>query len=427
MPRSVRPRKPPRPGFSPIVLRDLATAIAEGFRRVQRDLPWRRVRDPYAIWVSEIMLQQTRVATVIPYWQRWMAKFPTVKSLAEAPLDDVLGVWSGLGFYGRARNLHRGAREVVASWGGALPERALDLRTVPGIGPYTAGAIASIAHGERAALVDGNVARVFARVFAIEADIKASATQRVLWQHAEALMAALPASYAAGELNQGLMELGATICSVGEPRCLVCPVAAAGQCQAYARGVQQELPIARAPKRADQLPVLHFRAVWVMRGDQLLLARRRPTGLFGGLWELPAAADVSSAAAIVDATPDLNEPVAHHEQILSHRRLIIDVWRAAGPAVLGKVKDPSYDAVRYFSPGERIDLAISAATAAILAKYKDAPWNSNPRLSPSSSKDMKRSSRGSASLATTPKTQTSSTQPPARPKGSTNLSTTKRR
>jgi A/G-specific adenine glycosylase len=411
----------------PQVLQQIAAAIAAGYRQVRRDLPWRRVRDPYAIWVSEIMLQQTRVATVIPYWQRWMTRFPTVTALAAAPLDDVLAAWAGLGFYGRARNLHRGAREVVTSWKGELPARAAELREVPGIGPYTAGAIASIAHGERAALVDGNVARVFARIFALPLDIKASATQRVLWRHAHALMAALPEEYEAGELNQGLMELGATVCSVGEPRCLLCPVAAARQCQAQLRGLQSELPISRAPKPASELPLLHLRAIWAMRNGELLLARRKPDGLFGGLWELPSAASAEAAAAVVGAEVAGDAPVAHHEQILSHRRLVIEVWPAGAPASLGKVVDPSYDAARYFTTGELTDLAISAATAALIAKYKDDPWSSTARPSPSSPRAIRRSSRGSASSATTSPMTTSSRPRRAPPRASTSSSTTRRR
>src|SRR6185503_5707528 len=185
----------------------IATAVVAHYAGARRDLPWRRTRDPYAIWVSEIMLQQTRVATVIPYWERWMARFPTVSALAKAPLDDVLAAWAGLGYYSRARNLHAGARAVDARFGGALPSRAAELREVPGIGPYTAGAIASIAFGERAPLVDGNVARVLARVFAIEDDIKSTAGQKALWTAAGELMRGLPESAAPGDLNQGLMEL----------------------------------------------------------------------------------------------------------------------------------------------------------------------------------------------------------------------------
>jgi A/G-specific adenine glycosylase len=397
---------PPRP-----ILRATAAAITDGYRRSQRDLPWRRARDPYAIWVSEIMLQQTRVATVIPYWQRWMARFPSVAALAEAPLDDVLGAWAGLGFYGRARNLHRGAREVVARWGGELPQRCAELREVPGIGPYTAGAIASIAHGERAALVDGNVARVFARVFAIAQDIKASATQPTLWRLADALMAELPEEFAAGELNQGLMELGATICGVGEPRCLVCPLAPKGLCQAHARGIQGTLPIARAPKPAAQLPMISLVAIWAMRGDKVVLARRKPRGLFGGLWELPSGTSAEAAAAVIGAQLSDGPAVAFHEQVLSHRRLSIRVQVAAPPKALGQPADPSYDELQYFRVGDTAELAIAAATAALFTAYQDHPW----------------SSAGSAASATAPKTQASSTPRRGRPKGSTRSSPIKRK
>src|SRR5438477_1446956 len=202
----------------------IARRLRAWFRRRARALPWRRTRDPYAIWVSEIMLQQTRVQTVIPYWERWMSRFPTVAALAHAPLDDVLAAWAGLGYYSRARNLHAGAQTVASKFAGALPARASELRAVPGIGPYTAGAIASIAFGEKAPLVDGNVARVLARVYGIAEDIKSSAGQRALWARAGELMAALPASAAPGDLNQGLMELGATICAPAAPRCLTCPL-----------------------------------------------------------------------------------------------------------------------------------------------------------------------------------------------------------
>ncbi|MEZ4363496.1 MAG: A/G-specific adenine glycosylase [Kofleriaceae bacterium] len=406
-------------------LRALAVAIVEGYQRAKRDLPWRRVRDPYAIWVSEVMLQQTRVATVIPYWERWMARFPTLTALARAAPDDVLAAWSGLGFYRRARNLHRGAREVADALGGVLPARAAELLAVPGIGPYTAGAIASIAHGERAALVDGNVARVFARVFAIEEDLKASGTQRRLWAHAHALMAALPQELAPGELNQGLMELGATVCGVGVPRCLACPVGAARLCEAERRGLQRELPRIRAGRPAAELPLLHLHAVWAMHQRTLLLARRRPEGLFGGLWELPSAADPSAAAAAIGATLSADAPVAHHEQVLSHRRLVLEVWPASAPLALAKPADPGYDTARYFSFAELEDLAISAATATLIAKYKDAPWIPSPRPSRSSTRGTRRSSKGSAPSDTTSAIRTSSRPRRGPRRGSTSSFTTK--
>src|SRR5690349_1279246 len=263
-------------------MQDIALAIVAHYKTVQRDLPWRRTRDPYAIWVSEIMLQQTRVATVIPYWERWMARFPTVTALAEAPLDDVLAAWAGLGYYSRARNLHAGAQAVTTTFAGALPRRASELRQVPGIGPYTAGAIASIAYGERAPLVDGNVARVLARVFAIEHDIKSTAGGKAVWQRAGELMEALPADAAPGDLNQGLMELGATLCAAAQPRCLVCPLAR--DCEAARTGRQDELPVVAARRKASELPLLARTAVWIEDAGEIVLVRRTPDGLFGGLW-----------------------------------------------------------------------------------------------------------------------------------------------
>src|SRR6185503_9991928 len=220
---------------------NVADALVGWYRGARRDLPWRRTRDPYAIWVSEVMLQQTRVTVVVPYWQRWMARFPSPAALAGAPLDDVLAAWSGLGYYGRARNLHRGAREVVARYGGRLPDSAGELRTLPGIGRYTAGAIASMAFDRQEPLVDGNVARVLARVFAVEEDVKSAAGQNRLWQ----LAADLVPSEAPGDFNQALMELGATLCAPAAPRCAGCPLAA--DCRAHREGRTDELP--RLPAR----------------------------------------------------------------------------------------------------------------------------------------------------------------------------------
>src|SRR5687768_16917855 len=256
------------------------------------------------------MLQQTRVQTVIPYWERWMARFPTLTALAAAPLDDVLAAWAGLGYYSRARNLWSGAKAV----GDALPRTASELRAVPGIGPYTAGAIASIAYGERAPLVDGNVARVLARVFAIEHDIKSTAGTKALWQRAGELMTALPATAAPGDLNQGLMELGATICTPTSPRCLVCPLAVA--CAAKRAGRQDELPVVAKRKTADELPLLARTHVWIESDGEVVVGRRPAGGLFGGLWELPDDAAAVRMGAVIDPAP-----VAYHDQVLTHRRL----------------------------------------------------------------------------------------------------------
>ncbi|HEU4728671.1 MAG TPA: A/G-specific adenine glycosylase [Kofleriaceae bacterium] len=398
----------------------IATAVVGHYAKVQRDLPWRRTRDPYAIWVSEIMLQQTRVATVIPYWERWMARFPTVSALAGAPLDDVLAAWAGLGYYSRARNLHAGAREVDARFGGTLPSSAAELRAVPGIGPYTAGAIASIAFGERAPLVDGNVARVLARVFAIEHDVKSSAGTRALWSAAGELMRALPGTAAPGDLNQGLMELGATICAPTQPRCLVCPLR--DDCAAARAGRQDELPVVAARKKQSELPILARTVVWIEADGEIVLARRTPDGLFGGLWELPPFELAERLGVTVD-----HAPVAFHDQTLTHRRLRIAVVRGAMPAVLVEPRDPGYDAILRVAIASAQRLGIAAATAAILRAYEDTPWSSIPRHSPCSPKATGRSSKGSPTSATTSRTITSSTPRRAPRRGSTSSSTTRSR
>lgn len=398
----------------------IAASVVRHFAEVRRDLPWRRTRDPYAIWVSEIMLQQTRVATVIPYWERWMAKFPTVRALADASLDAVLAAWAGLGYYSRARNLHAGAQAIAARFAGALPGSAAALRAVPGIGPYTAGAIASIAFGERAPLVDGNVARVLARVLGVEHDIKSTAGTRALWAAAADVMQALPASAAPGDLNQGLMELGATICAPTQPRCLVCPLM--GDCEAARTGRQDELPVVAARKKAHELPLIAKTAVWIEEAGALVLVRRVPDGLFGGLWELPPLEVAEALGVTVDRTA-----VAFHEQTLTHRRLRIAVVRGAMPGALVQLRDPGYDAVRRIAISEARALGIAAATAAILRKHEDTPWSSIPKRSPSSPKATRRSSRASAGSATTSPTRTSPKPPRAPRRGSTSSSMTSAR
>ncbi len=342
-----------------------------------------------------------------------MTKFPTVSALAEAPLDDVLAAWAGLGYYSRARNLHAGAQTAVASWGGTLPRSAAELRTVRGIGPYTAGAIASIAFGERTPLVDGNVARVLARVFAITREIKSTSGQRALWSRATELMQALPNDAAPGDLNQGLMELGATLCSPQEPRCLVCPLASL--CKASQTGHKDALPVVAPRKRVSELAVLARTLVWVEARGKIIVARRRPDGLFGGLWELPSL-EVAQAIGVTEIDRD---PVAYHDQTLSHRRLRIAVLRGAMPRTLVDHADPSYDAIRRMKIADVRQLGVAAATTAILARWKDNPWSSIPTPSPSSQAATSRSSKASVSSDMTSATRTSPKPQNARRKGST--------
>ena len=248
----------------------------------KRDLPWRRRQhDPYAVWVSEIMLQQTTVAAVIAFYNKWIARFPTVQSLAEAPLDDVLKHWAGLGYYARARNLHKGAQTVVAEHGGVVPSDPVKLLALPGIGRYTAGAILSIAFNQEAPILDANVIRVLSRVHAVTGDPKTTtATQAELWRLAEE---AIPKGRA-GDFNQAMMELGALICEAGAPKCGVCPVSA--ECRARLLGEPTAYPqFVGVKKWLDVEDV----SVAVRNAEhQVLLVQRSPDlPLWGGLWELP--------------------------------------------------------------------------------------------------------------------------------------------
>lgn len=306
----------------------LSEPLLAWYEAVKRDLPFRRTRDPYAIWVSEVMLQQTRVDTVVPYFERFLSRFPTVLHLADAELDDVLPLWSGLGYYQRARQLHRAARAVRDEHGGSFPRDAAGLRTLPGVGAYTAGAIASIAHGERTPLVDGNVARVLARLFAVTEEVRSAKGQRLLW----ALAARLVPARSPGEHNQALMELGATLCTPQKPRCEDCPVAAS--CAAQREGRQAELPVVGKSKAPEAVALV---AVVLRAGGRVLLGKRPPKGLFGGLWEPPMvpAADAESAR---EALVGLGLPLpaalvakgsARH--VLSHRVFSLEVLAAELP------------------------------------------------------------------------------------------------
>jgi A/G-specific adenine glycosylase len=243
-----------------------------------RALPWRGARDPYRVWISEIMLQQTQVDTVIPYYRRWLKRFPTLKALAAAPLRDVLALWEGLGYYSRARNLHRAAQRVLADFGGRLPQTVAELRTLPGIGRYTAGAIASIAFNQDVAVLDGNVKRVLARVFNLVDDVSRPAGEKKLWALADRL---IPAGRA-GDYNQALMDLGATICAPRNPICARCPVNK--QCAAQKVGAQNERPIT---KKKAAVPHYAVAAGIIRQGGRVLIAQRPAHKLLGGLWEFP--------------------------------------------------------------------------------------------------------------------------------------------
>lgn len=264
-------------------------------------LPWQNTRDAYRIWLSEIMLQQTQVAAVIPYYQRFLVRFPDVTALAAAPSEDVMAHWSGLGYYSRARNLHQCARRVVELHEGAFPSDPDLLAELPGIGRSTAAAIAAFAYGARAAILDGNVKRVFCRVFGIEGYPGAKAVEDKLWRRAVAL---LPES-GIEAYTQGLMDLGATVCARSRPSCVSCPLAR--RCVALATGRVHLLP-ERAPKKA--IPEKYTAMLVVSDGDQVLLEQRPESGIWGGLLSLPEAESLVFAGAEAGQEPDINAMLA---------------------------------------------------------------------------------------------------------------------
>ena len=243
-----------------------------------RKLPWRGHPDPYAVWVSEIMLQQTRVETVIPYFERWMTRFPTITDLANASEQEILSVWEGLGYYSRARNLHKAARIVEDDHGGILPCDPAQLRKLPGIGRYTAGAIASMAFGRDEATLDGNIRRIFTRVFDVAQPADAPAGEEILWT---LVQENLPVGRA-GDYNQALMDLGAAICLPRNPTCLLCPLSEL--CKARLAGIQEQRPVL---KPRVEVPHYIVTAAVLQRKGKVLLAKRPSKGLLGGMWEFP--------------------------------------------------------------------------------------------------------------------------------------------
>ncbi|HKX43931.1 MAG TPA: A/G-specific adenine glycosylase [Burkholderiaceae bacterium] len=298
-------------------------------RHGRHALPWQNTRDPYRVWLSEIMLQQTQVATVLGYYERFLQRFPDVAALAAAPLDDVLALWSGLGYYSRARNLHACARAIVGQHGGAFPRSSEALAQLPGIGRSTAAAIAAFCFGERVAILDGNVKRVLTRVLGFDADLARPANERVLWSHATAL---LP-ERGIEPYTQGLMDLGATVCLARDPSCLLCPVQPL--CRAAATGTQTRYPVkSRTLKRGQREHVW----LWLAWRDRIWLEQRPETGVWAGLWSLP---EFDSGQAFDVATrgwPGAAQPLASFTHVLTHLDWTLHPVRWTLPARTGEAK-----------------------------------------------------------------------------------------
>lgn len=258
--------------------KEIRTRLLKWFYNNGRDLPWRKTRDPYAIWVSEVMLQQTQAMTVIPYYQKFLKAFPTVRHLARAELSNVLKIWEGMGYYSRARNLHRASRVVLERYGGIVPDNLKDLINLPGIGRSTAGAILSFAFQKDAPILDANVRRVISRLFAVSDRAIAGKTDALLWKISENLV---PEGLS-NPFNQALMDLGSMICKPKEPDCALCPLT--GSCKARASGNPEKYP---SKKIRNAVPHVEAFSAIIQRNGKVLVRQRPPSGLLGGLWEFP--------------------------------------------------------------------------------------------------------------------------------------------
>ena len=287
----------------------------------RKNLPWQQDISPYRVWISEIMLQQTQVATVLGYFARFMQALPTVQALAAAPLDEVLHLWTGLGYYTRARNLHKTAQQVCDNYQGEFPRSAALLATLPGIGPSTAGAIASLSMGLRAPILDGNVKRVLARYSALESYPGGSQASKQLWQLAELLTP----QHDVAQYTQAMMDLGATLCTRKQPQCVRCPVRSG--CLAYQRNQQHLLP---APRPRKELPVRRVAMpLLVNQDDDIFLQQRPTTGLWGGLWSLPELSDINLLAPLLaqhQLTPQQQHSLVPLRNTFSHFHLDIEPW-----------------------------------------------------------------------------------------------------
>ena len=356
------------PGMTPpasLMPPDYRNSLAKWYLAHHRKLPWRTRPTPYRVWVSEIMLQQTRVDVVIPYYRSFLRRFPSMAALARAPVEDVLEAWSGLGYYRRARMLHEGARHVVEQYGGRFPRDLKTAQTIPGVGRYTAGAILSIAYGIRAPILDGNVLRVLARVFGIEGDVHSGAARAQLWELAECAVEEGDPS----TINQAQMELGALICAPKNPRCDECPLR--GICIARAQGCVDRIPRVRARRAAVDVRCV---VLLVRNGDRVLLRQRRDGELLPGLWDLPGTflgndGDRSHGLEIAKTIPmkvEIGERLGTVRHAVTYRRITLEIYESSS----SQSKAPA--GWRWCTIDEAAAMAISSPARKILTEWGEA-------------------------------------------------------
>lgn len=350
--------------------RALRETLIRWYDRHRRDLPWRRTPDPYAVWISEIMLQQTRVEQAGPYFERFMKRFPDVRTLAGASRDEVLKIWEGMGYYTRARNLHEAARLLVAEGGGGLPETADELKKLPGIGPYTAGAVASIAFGKDEPLLDGNVIRVFCRLFAVGSDPGSARTRERLWSLARD---SLPPGKG-GIYNQALMDLGAVVCIPRKPRCEECPLREV--CLAHARGSEEKYPM-KPPKKTVPREIIVAGVIW--KRGRILIGRRKPEGLLGGLWEFPGGkvepGETREEALHREVEEEVGIKIGVDQSLVtvnhaySHFRITLHAYACVHRS--GRARALGCDAVKWTDPHDLDQFAFPAANKKIIAALRE--------------------------------------------------------
>jgi A/G-specific adenine glycosylase len=331
----------------------------------RHELPWQNTRDPYRVWLSEIMLQQTQVTTVLDYYARFLKRFPDVAALAAATLDDVLALWSGLGYYSRARNLHRCAQAVVGEHGGVFPPSAAMLMELPGIGRSTAAAIAAFCFGERVAILDGNVKRVLTRALGFDADLALAANERALWDEAQALLPKQDIE----RYTQGLMDLGATLCTARAPRCDECPLATT--CVAHAQGRPERYPVkTKKLKRGARSNAM----LWLVDAQQRLwLTQREPKGVWAGLWTLPLFDSLDALHDLLRDWPGRGEALPPIDHALTHFDWRLEPWQhalgARVPAARRVAIEAALPAGTWFEREEALALGLPAPIRKLLLTY----------------------------------------------------------
>ncbi len=347
-------------------------SLLHWFQKHKRVMPWRETDDPYKIWISEIMLQQTQVKTVEGYYNRFIYLYPNVYKLADADIHNVMKAWEGLGYYSRARNIHVAAREIVQKFNGQIPSTLPDLLSLPGVGRYTAGAILSIAFGKKAPILDGNVIRVLTRVFHLTDNVSQASTQKILWDIAEEV---LPDQHLR-EFNEGLMELGATLCKPKSPSCISCPFK--GFCKAKELNIQEDLPV-KTPKK--QVPHYHVVAGIIYYKHKILITLRPPKGLLGGLWEFPGGkvkdnesyenALVREIKEELSLSVDIQKPLVTVKHAYTHFKIDLHTYLCKSHDPNLKLNKESATDFRWISPLQIDAYAFPGANRKVIAKIKE--------------------------------------------------------